>query len=323
MMRIVAIDSGTTNTKVWVVTDGQVVAEAHGRGGAGDVARGQPRSWLAKRIRSVANEALAEAKLDWSDIDAAVGFGMLTSEHGLEEVPHLVAPVGVTQLVQGLRQRDHDDTIPAPFYLIPGVLCSDPADRTDPDFMRGEETNVVGLLELGRTKPPFLYVSPGSHTKFVAVGQFGQIEWSFTTLSGELIWALSQHTILSPILDPSLPLTDTNAAELGAQVARHAGLSRALYSTRLASRLSGFNEASCTDFARGAVAASDIDGLRTVPELPPTVIIGAGSELGPFYHRFLTEESWATKVEETSEPLGPLGAWTVYSLRQRNARGIA
>jgi 2-dehydro-3-deoxygalactonokinase len=320
-MRIVAIDTGTTNTKVWVVSDGEIVSEARGRAGARDVAGREDRAWLAVRIRRIVEEALASAGADWSDVDAMVGFGMLTSELGLEEVPHLHAPVGVEQLAEGLRQGSLARDLRTPLYLVPGVLCDGMPDLVRTDFMRGEETQVVGLLATNRVKPPLLYVSPGSHTKFVAVGGNGQIEWSFTTLSGELMWALSRETILGPLLDPSQPLVDPDAADRGAQVARQAGLSRALYATRLASRLQGSEPPWCTDFVRGAIAATDVDGLRSLPRRPPTVVVGTGSELGAFYRRLLDAEPWTSQVEEVGGSIGPLGAWIVYTKRPTE-RGI-
>jgi 2-dehydro-3-deoxygalactonokinase len=322
-MRIVTIDTGTTNTSAWVVADGEILSQARGRGGASDVAGAKDRRWLARRIRSIVEKALAKAGMSWPDVEAMVGFGMLTSELGLEEIPHLTAPVGARQLAQGLRLRSLADDIPTPLHLVPGVLFPGMANSVGADFMRGEETEVIGLLSTQRVDPPLLYVSPGSHPKFVAVTEDGRIEWSFSTISGELVWALSQDTILGPILDPSQPLEDIEAAERGAQVARQAGLSRALYSARLSNRLGGFDVSWCTDYVRGAIAATDVDGLRSMPQRPATVVVGTGSELGPFYSHFLAAEPWTTRVETTTEPLGPLGAWMLYADRPAESRGVA
>jgi 2-dehydro-3-deoxygalactonokinase len=322
-MRIVAIDTGTTNTKTWVVTDGEVDAPTRARAGARDVAGGKSRDWLADQIRQVAEAALAQAGIGWPEVDALVGFGMLTSELGLQEVPHLRAPVGTAQLSEGMRGSALVDDVTVPLYLIPGILCDTLPDAVGADFMRGEETQVAGLLAAGIAEPPLLYVSPGSHTKFVAVGADGRIEWSFTTLSGELVWALSKETILAPLLDPGQPLTDIDAAARGARVARESGLARALYGARLASRLQGMAAASCTDFIRGAIAATDVDGLQRLPHRPSTVVLGAGSELGPFYRHFLTAQPATTDVRDADERVGPLGAWTVYAKRPTATGGLS
>jgi 2-dehydro-3-deoxygalactonokinase len=317
-MRIVAIDTGTTTTKAWVVADGEILSEARGRAGARDVAGSEDRGWLATQIRQIVEDALAGAAAGWSDVEAMVGFGMLTSELGLEEIPHLHAPVGAEQLAEGLQQRSLAEDIAVPLFLVPGVLC-DGEDLAGTDFMRGEETQVVGLLATSRVEPPLLYVSPGSHAKFVAVGEDGRIEWSFTTLSGELVWALSKETILGSLLDLSQPLVDPEAADRGAHIARQAGLSRALYAARLSSRLQGAATPFCTDFIRGAIAATDVDGLRSVPRRPPTVVVGAGSALGAFYRRLLEAESWTGQVADVDGTLGPLGAWMVYAKRSTGA----
>lgn len=320
-MLIVAIDTGTTTTKVWAIADGEIVSTARRRVGVRDVAGGRDRGWLVAQIRHVVEEALAHASLGWREVEAMVGYGMLTSELGLEEIPHLHAPVGAEELAQSLRERRLTDDIAVPLYLIPGVLCDSRPDLAGTDFMRGEETQVVGLLATNGVKPPLLYVSPGSHTKFVTVNDEGRIEWAFTTLSGELVWALAQETILRSVLDPAQPLIDPDAADRGAQLARQVGLSRALYIARLSNRLEGVDPPSCTDFIRGAIAATDVAGLRQFPDLPSTVAVGTGSELGAFYRRFLDAEPWTSSVVESDGNIGPVGAWMLFMKRSTDAGG--
>src|SRR5829696_7862863 len=89
---IVAVDSGTTSTRAWVLEDGEVKASSGSRGGARDLVRTKDRRELLGRVRRLADDALASAGATWDGIEAVVAFGMITSELGLEEVPHLRHP---------------------------------------------------------------------------------------------------------------------------------------------------------------------------------------------------------------------------------------
>jgi 2-dehydro-3-deoxygalactonokinase len=313
-MVILAVDSGTTSTRAWVVDSGTVLAAASTRGGAKDVATGQHRFELLRSVRSVCEGALGDSGRSWDDVRAVVAFGMITSELGLEEVSHLEAPADRRALVDAMRRVD--DALPAAIYLVPGVRNDGP-DLAEIDFMRGEETEVVGLLSLGSVEPPVLYVSTGSHTKFVGVDGSGRIDWSMTTLSGELLWALHRETILSELVDPMGELRDMEAVEEGARVSEQAGLSRALFATRLLNRIRGAGPDTCSAFVHGALAGSDLRSLRAAlrgrPDPPTRVVIGGGSALAQAYRHLLGKEDWVTALDDTDQPLGALGAWILFS----------
>ena len=318
-MVILAVDSGTTSTRAWVVDDGEVLAAVSTRGGAKDVAIGQDRSALLTSVRSVCERALGDSGRSWGDVRAVVAFGMITSELGLEEVSHLVAPADRASLVRAMRRVD--EALPAPVFLVPGVR-SDGPNLAETDFMRGEETEVVGLLSLESVEPPILYVSSGSHSKFVGIDGRGRIDWSMTTLSGELLWALHSQTILSELVDPMGALDDLEAVEQGARTEERDGFSRALFAARLLNRVRGVGPETCSAFVHGVIAGSDVRSLRMAlharPDHPTRVVVAGGSALARAYRHLLSKEDWLTELEEIEEPVGALGAWTLFSAASRN-----
>jgi 2-dehydro-3-deoxygalactonokinase len=317
---ILAVDSGTTSTRAWVVDSGKVLAAASTRGGAKDVARGQEFELLSS-VRSVCEGALGDCGRWWDDVRAVVAFGMITSELGLEEVSHLVAPADRRALVEAMRRVD--EALPAPVYLVPGVR-SDGQNLTETDLMRGEETEVVGLLSLESVDPPLLYVSTGSHTKFVAVDARERIEWSMTTLSGELLWALHRETILSELVDPAGDIRDMDALEEGARVEESAGVNRALFTARLLNRIRGATPDTCSAFVHGILAGSDLRSLRTAlqarSQSPTRVVVGGNSALARAYRHLLGKEDWVTTLDDIDQPVGALGAWTLFSDASGNGR---
>ncbi len=321
-MTLLAVDSGTTSTRVWVMERGDVLTEVSGHAGARDLARSRDREWLAQRVRELSDEALRASGHEWRSVEAVVAFGMITSELGLMEVPHLDAPVDPGELAAGMQPGDLEKYLPAPVHFVPGVRF-DADDLHTADLMRGEETEVAGLLGSGQVAPPFLFVSSGSHTKFIAVDDARRILWCLTTLSGELLWALHRETILAGLVDPKNDIEDFGAVEEGAGLCEEMGLTRALFAARLLNRVQGADPRSCSAFIHGAVAQEDLTALRLALErrgfaLPTVVALRSGGALGQAYRRLLQKEDWVAELRDPPEPLGAMGAWWLYALRQRS-----
>lgn len=318
-MRLVALDSGTTSTRAWLMEDGRLLGGVHDHVGARDVAQGRSREWLAGQLAGLVLQVLEQHDLTPSHIEAVVGFGMVTSELGIEEVGHLTAPVDASQLARALG-RDTGRTLgtprvdgsTVPFYLVPGVRCGGEPAGGHRDFMRGEETEVVGLLASDQPMLPLLYVSPGSHSKWITVDTHGRITDSMTTLTGELAWALHKETILAEFIDPAREDIDLAYVLEGAEAARRDGLSRALFLPRLRSRLDGLDAGRCSDIALGALAGSDIVSLTTTAIPPPTVVVHGATGLARSYEALLRREEWVGQLRTVETPLGPLGAWDLF-----------
>jgi 2-dehydro-3-deoxygalactonokinase len=320
-MAILAFDVGTTFGRAWLVEDGRILSASRERGGARDVAQGRQRGWVIDLLLRLARSALKEAGAGWSSVDAAVAFGMITSELGLEEVPHLEAPVGIKDIAGALRERRLDE-LPVPLLLVPGVRSPNDGVGLD-DVMRGEETQVTGLVSSTEARLPLVFVSTGSHTKFVFVDADSRICWSVTTLSGELIWALHRETILSKLVDPSHLLDDLSFVERGARAVQEGGLSRALFATRLLNVLSNADPSKCSDFLYGAVAEADIQCLRATVRArgltKASVVVAKGTALAGAYTHLLSDEAWVDEITILEGALGPSGAWRLYVARETGA----
>ena len=77
--------------------------------------------------------------------------------------------------------------------IVPGVK-TEGETIADADMMRCEETELIGLME--HLESAAVYVLPGSHSKLIHVDGAGRIVDFTTMLTGEMIAALSQNTIL-------------------------------------------------------------------------------------------------------------------------------
>ena len=231
MTHYITVDGGTTNTRIRLIRDGEVVASAHIPMGAKDCIGGASlyKSRLCEDIVSLLDKSgLCPAK-----VTAVLASGMLTCERGLCHIPHLNAPVGIAELHRGMVRADFDG-IAIPCYFIPGVkiMTDDPSLC---DMMRGEESEFFGLAE--QMEPDSVCVLPGSHTKHIFSDAQKRITASNTLLTGEMLAALSRHTILSDSVDMSITEFDKSALLWGYDDACKSGISRVLFRVRILDKL--------------------------------------------------------------------------------------
>lgn len=157
--------------------------------------------------------AFAQATKAWPDVPV-LACGMVGSRNGWLEVPYLDTPTSVTRLAGALTRMSTPDG--RTLHLVPGLR-----DPSRPDVMRGEETQVVGVV----TQSPDIatrgcLLLPGTHSKWVSLLD-GDVTGFATVMTGELFAVLTQHSILGAALPAAV---DDDAAFLrGVDTARESG----------------------------------------------------------------------------------------------------
>jgi len=142
MNNYICIDGGTTNTRITVVTSGKIADKEFISMGSKDNidSNGKFKAEIKRGIEELINRN----SLKLQQISAVIASGMITSEYGLKEVPHVKAPAGIKELKNGLVKAEFGEICDIPFYFIPGVILKNGELQTD--MMRGEETEIMGLL---------------------------------------------------------------------------------------------------------------------------------------------------------------------------------
>lgn len=316
---IIAIDGGTSRTRVRTLRAGEIVADISAAVGVRDAALSGSASPLKDRLAEAIPKALAAVPP--GEPAPIVVSGMLTSEVGLEAIPHALAPVDCDTLARAATWRTFEEITPNQMLLIPGVRTPAGPEAEgwmSADVMRGEECEVFALW---REAPPLpghgaLYLIPGSHTKLVAVDPVGRITSSHTTIAGELLAALSGHTVLAASLPPRLPTTpDPSWFAGGARHARESGLGRAAFGVRLAAISGQGTPEQRASWLVGAVVGDDVDHLVRHPLLrdraEAILTVGGAEPLRSLYAANLAE-SWPGRV--VTSPLGDTAAATGASL---------
>ena len=286
-MNIITIDAGTTNTRTLLWQNGRVTAQAAQEIGVRNTAIDGHNGALKQALRDSIAAVLAQASLTQNDLKLVVASGMITSPMGVQEVPHLPAPAGLAQLAKGMQSVSLPDVLDLPLWLIPGVRNQHGAiglhNVEAMDMMRGEETEVVALLDRLQLQGAATLIMPGSHTKLVSVDEQRRILGCATTIAGELLQAISQHTLIRQSVDGEFAESLVPKMLLaGAAAAQKTGLARACFSVRTLGQFGAVERNERANFLMGAVLSGDLLALRNssaVQMRPDTTLVITGKAM--------------------------------------------
>lgn len=268
-MVYLALDTGTTNTTVWLMNDGRILHKVKHQVGIRNNSINGDRSLLKETLRETFLSLSRHAPTPPRCVLAA---GMLTSSLGFLEVPHVLAPADVEKLSEHVRMKRFPGVSSLPFFLVPGVrIRPAPCDLTTvarTDIIRGEETEIAGLLvsrlRWNRGKP-WLFLHLGSHSKAIEVDARGRIVRSGSTLAGESLYVLRTQTILANRLAHlKSPGLQERFFQSGARLGKRYGLLRALFMVRLLEENPAYHQAQLYSFLLGSLLASDLQAFQSL-----------------------------------------------------------
>jgi 2-dehydro-3-deoxygalactonokinase len=266
-MNIITIDTGTTNTRVYLWRDDLCLDNEKRSVGVRNTSIDGNNSKLISAIGAAYSALLARNHLHDSDVDLILASGMITSNLGLVEIPHLVSPVGLEEFSNSITSKRFDLISRSnPVYFIPGVKNIDFFDSVNlhrNDFMRGEEVEAIGIIPQISVDNQTIIALPGSHSKYVEIDRKGRIASCFTTMAGEILEVITTNTILSSSLRKSF-CSDLRKESLlnGFRMSMEFGVSRALFAVRALDIQARETIEELTSFSLGVVIASDVQALR-------------------------------------------------------------
>lgn len=224
--------------------------------------------------------ALQQACGDWQEAEPHVPLiacGMIGSKQGWREAAYVEAPLTVADLSGALRAVERADRMP--LWLVPGVI----QPGALPNVMRGEETQVFGLLEESAHAEDSLLIGlPGSHSKWLTVEQ-GQLSRFHTFMTGEVYSALLAHTILGRTAVTG-DAFDAQAFERGLRVAQSSdgqgGPLSTIFSSRTLVLTGGLSGEAQPDYLSGLLIGHELMAMRTLCKVSVDqriVLIGSGA----------------------------------------------
>lgn len=324
---IITIDSGTTNTRAFLWNDDRrVVARAKREVGVRNTAIDGNNRKLREGVKDCIHEVLSKSGLGESDLKSVLASGMISSNVGLVEIPHCVAPVGIGDLAAAAKQVSLPEVCSVPITFIPGVKNAvETVDLTNfesMDIMRGEEVESAALMEIFSQGREYLFLLPGSHMKFVSVNAGGKITGCLTSISGELLSCITNDTIIADAVNRKFASAETYDRQmvlLGYETARKTGIGRACFSARILSQFSGQSSEMLSNYILGVALQSDVTSIRNSGALtvgPQTEVVIAGnmpvqqaiSDILEYDGYFRNVHAY---VPQSDIPLSALGAWTI------------
>ena len=254
----VIMDMGTTNTRLYMCVNNQVIGSVKESFGA-SFGKKNGRHELCKRVESLLNDLLKKCTANECDIECIVALGMAGSEIGLMDVPHASLPADARTLAENIR-KEKIKGLHIPFLFIPGVKKVN--SNMLLDMMRGEETEAIGLASMLSLEEDAIFILPGTHNKIVHVSKGGKITDFSTTFSGELLDSIISNTILSGQVAHDFQIVESQVL-MGALYAKENGLNSALFHIRVMAKDGmGVNELS--SFLYGCVIGEDICLIKRI-----------------------------------------------------------
>lgn len=286
--RFIAGDWGSTSLRLALcAAGGRVLARAQGRG-IGTMA-GQ---YEAEIERLLAPWSTAAQNLPLL-LCGAVG-----SNIGWREAPYAECPANAGAIKARIMRFQFGTR---PVCIVPGLRCRNTADASD--FMRGEETQIVGALRLQPelAKGRRLLGLPGTHSKWAIVDR-GVVENFITTMAGELYATLADHSVLLHGFGRHQPI-DATAFQLGLDRVAGCGayrLLQLLFETRSRQLDGSLAGAQAASFLSGLVIGADLaianSQLRADPGIDTCIHLIGTPELTALYAQGFAAQGVATST---------------------------
>jgi 2-dehydro-3-deoxygalactonokinase len=262
------VDMGTTNTRLTLAdSSGKVHVSVRKEFGVKDRASTGSREILIRGLNQLFEESIRSARISKNQIQAMLCSGMITSEIGIAEIPHLTTPVTLRDLAANVQEVIMPEVASIPLLFIPGVKNRVQHASRDTleemDFMRGEEIQTLGAVELFQVELPVTFMFLSSHTKMVDVNEDACITRSFTTLSGQIFNALRFQTFLASSISKKDPSSiHPESLFRGVRAGLKSGILRSALMVRFMDVLmqSSFDERFA--FLEGIIISSDIQAIQ-------------------------------------------------------------
>lgn len=261
---MIAVDWGTSSFRAYRLgPDGSVVEK-----------RSAALGILAVQDGKFA-EALESQVGDWLDQGdlTVVMSGMIGSRQGWREVPYVACPTGLSQIAAGMVRVSWGQERSA--WIVPGVSCRDKTGV--PDVMRGEETQLLGVLNELPLQSAWVCL-PGTHSKWVRLEDWRIVELA-THMTGEVFANMKNHSILGRMMRAAT--IEPDAFSDGVVRARDAGgLLHHLFGVRTLGLFGELSETRSASYLSGLLIGHELASISLLSE---TVYLLGSEELTRLY----------------------------------------
>ena len=304
-----ALDWGTSSLRAYAMgADGAVLATRRSEHGVMHLPAGpdihSPADAFEQALQLLCGDWLAghpQAPL--------IACGMVGSAQGWREAPYRPLPSREADLAGAVTLVERPGG--QPLHVVPGLL----QDGELPNVMRGEETQIMGVLQSradeGRTPERLLVGLPGTHTKWAWI-EHGAVTHFETFMTGEVYAALTQHTILGRTMVLGGEL-DEPAFARGLRVARSPlgalGVLSTVFSVRTLGLTRQLTGGAQSDYLSGLLIGHEVAALTPTLRDGAEVVLCGEPVLCMRYASAL--EAQGLPTPEIRSGVTPLGLWRI------------
>ncbi|MFT4179613.1 MAG: 2-dehydro-3-deoxygalactonokinase [Thermomonas sp.] len=276
---MIAVDWGSTNLRLYRM-DGDGRVRERRRSDQGALA-------CAGRF----GEVLAAEISGWDDTEILL-CGMVGARGGWQEVPYLPCPAGSDELARGMLRLTTKALPGREAWIVPG-MCDMTSDSV-PDVMRGEETQLVALLD-ALPSGTHLVCLPGTHSKWVCLRD-GRIVRIATAITGELYALLRHQSILGKLMPAEDARFDPLAFDAGIKRSMETGgLLHQLFGVRTTGLFKQFSETALPSYLSGLLIGHELHTAALIAaDAPPRTprpaqvhLVGSDRLLATYAHALI------------------------------------
>lgn len=313
----IAMDMGTSNTRVWLNNGNKVIAQKHSTFGASFKKTAGAEAFFEK-VNFLVDSLLSDSSIERCDVECIIVSGMGGSEMGLCEIAHISTPVDLYTLANSVVRKNIPQINGIDILFVPGVMMK--CGNEICDMMRGEETELYGILSGMNEKEAFTLVLPGTHNKIISVSESGRIKHFCTTMSGEMLDLLIKQSILQGSVSHDFKPSSEYVLR-GALDANQNGIGYTAFHTRVMSK-NGVDSDLLSSYIYGAVISQDIPIISEIAN-GGKVYVGGRNSLRYIYSMLLKNKNAAMLDEEIASGAVRRGLAEIYRIYNAKKRRTA
>jgi len=285
-------DWGTSafRLRLVAVEDRNVMAEAKSDEGIGRIfdlwqqsrnSSAERTSFYLEFVRRHINNIEEQIKQPLSGVPLIIS-GMASSSIGFVDIPYSSVPFSVdgdgiqTAFIAATKGFEHD------IWIVSGL-------RTTDDVMRGEETQLIGLIEPGRQVKNELFIFPGTHSKHILV-QRNKVVGFKTYMTGEVFALLSQQSILKNAVEKDTigeSDSDLQSFKKGVKEGNSSNLLNAMFKVRTNQLFDVYSKKENYSYLSGLLIGAELKDL--VNANAEIINLVCGLDLAQYYQTALLE----------------------------------
>lgn len=206
--------------------------------------------------------------------------GMASSSIGLMELSYGTLPFHTDGRDIPIVFLEAIEEFPHPAYLISGI-------RSEDDVMRGEETQLIGVLsQLEEINREQLFIFPGTHSKHIGVNN-RKVTHFKTYMTGEFFDLLSKKSILSSSLEENKNIENWGSFQQGVQMATISNVLNTSFMVRTQNLFGRLTKEQNHDFLSGLLIGTELKELQQGDSL--RIYLCCNSHLKPRYEAALLQ----------------------------------